>query len=82
MAVDILVERDLTFVFERDDVHAAFAGHCASTHLEVKDVRTCRYCTQLRVVLVEAIIEWLALVDQDRVARLEGNQLAEREPAP
>ena len=69
MAIDLSVERDLTFIFERDDVKEAFAGHCAKTHDDLDMVKTCPYCSGLRLILADAIIEWLALVDQDRASR-------------
>lgn len=64
------IERDLTLIFERDDVMQALAGHCAKSHDDPENARHCNYCSQLRLVLATAIIEWLALVDQDRAAKL------------
>ena len=69
MSLDLEAERDLTLIFERDDIHDAFAGHCCKTHRDVDSVKRCEYCTRLRVILANAITEWLALVDQDRAAR-------------
>lgn len=69
MAIDLECERDLSLIFERDDVHDAFAGHCTSTHLDAESVRQCPRCGFLRLVLVDAIVEWLAMVDLDRAER-------------
>lgn len=69
MAIDLEAERDLSLIFERDDVQEAFAGHCAKSHDDVEAVRQCQYCMQLMLTLAGAISEWLALVDQDRAAR-------------
>jgi hypothetical protein len=66
MALDLPPERDLTLIFERDDVHAAFAAFCGHP---VAQVPMCPRCRTLRMPLALAVLEWLALVDQDRATR-------------
>lgn len=62
MAADLPADRDLTLIFERDDVRDAFAGHCAKTH-EGEDMHRCPYCRQLLTTLANAIIEWKGVCD-------------------
>lgn len=69
MALNLEAERDLSLIFERDDVKEAIGCHCAGTHMRDSPLRDCRYCMRLIAVLADAISEWLALVDQDRAAR-------------
>jgi len=65
MALDIPASSDLSLIFERDDVHDAFAGHCCRSHYDAEAVRACAYCSQLRLVLVTAILEWKSLCDME-----------------
>lgn len=73
MAADIPIESDLTLVFERDDVQAALVEHCGRAHVGA-GIKNCESCRGVSVVLVMAIVDWLAMVDQDRAARLRGDE--------
>jgi hypothetical protein len=76
MALNLEAERDLSLIFERDEVWRAFGEHCVA-HGE--PANRCPACMKLRLVLANAIGEWLALVDQDRAARSRGGA-APQEP--
>lgn len=69
MALDIPPEIDLSLIFERDDVMDAFAGHCASSHIDADAVRWCKHCAHLRVVLALAISGWRGICEQAGAAR-------------
>jgi hypothetical protein len=51
------LERDLTLVFEREDVKEALVGHCAVSH-SMDDVRKCEYCMRLIVIVADAVCAW------------------------
>jgi hypothetical protein len=67
VAINLPVERDLTLIFERDDVREVVASHCASTH-DAERVDKCPYCLRLITIIAMAVSEWLVMVDQDRAA--------------
>jgi len=64
MAVDLPPDRDLTLIFERDDVREALAGHCASTHDDDSEsIARCRYCSLLCAIIGAAVTEWKVICD-------------------
>jgi hypothetical protein len=66
MAIDLPPDRDLTLIFERDDVRAAFASHCVNQHTD-DNVGTCKNCHSLIIMLAVAIDEWKAICDLERI---------------
>lgn len=68
--MNLPAERDLTLIFERDDIADVVARHCRHGH-GVAGRRHCESCLQLIGLLAFAISEWRALVDQDRSAPLD-----------
>jgi hypothetical protein len=70
MTFNLVPSSDLTLIFERDEVREALAGHCAKSHGD-EGVQQCEYCLRLIVILGQAIVEWLAIVDQDRAGRMQ-----------
>jgi hypothetical protein len=62
MAIDLPPDRDLTLIFERDDVRAVVAKHCVTQH-SPDNVGTCHDCRSLILMLAIAIDEWKAICD-------------------
>ena len=72
MAIDLHPSRDLTLIFERDDVKEAFAGHCWGHESGSQGLASCRACHQLVLTLAEAILEWQTICDQSAAVRAGG----------
>lgn len=66
MAINLPPERDLTLIFERDDVKDAFVGHCFNAHTTEESMRRCLLCTFFRVTLANAINEWKTICELAR----------------
>ena len=49
---------DLSLIFERDDVREVVTAHCSKSHDDAKGYEGCEYCTVLRAIIANAIIEW------------------------
>jgi hypothetical protein len=69
MAINLPPRRDLTLIFERDDVHAAFTEHCRNRYHPAEHPASCQLCSQLRIILAVAITEWQAICELDDASR-------------
>ena len=77
--MELPAERDLTLIFERDDVHVAFAMHCRENH-QPGDT-SCQRCNLFRALLADAILTWHRMATQDNV-RTIADLFRGTEPTP